>query len=134
MAAARDERVDVLIQEVRELKRDIKELRLLLVYGLLKTEEQRSRGGFNDTLLAFAKQALKAAIDQLAEPDHETGTHVAKKPRSTRASAKSREDARKPVVDVNNEIAILKKEMAKSLREAAKDVDDEHDVDEADTE
>ncbi len=37
---------------------------------------------------------------------------------------------RKPTVDVDKEIAILKNEMATSLRNAAKDIEDEHRDDE----
>jgi len=39
---------------------------------------------------------------------------------------KSRKDAPKPMVDVDREIAILKNEMATSLRNAAKDIEEEH--------
>lgn len=120
MSSANNDTIDVLIHEIRELRHDIKELRLLLLYGLLKTEGE-SRGRFNGTLLAFAKQALKAAAEQLAELDRESGTQAAKG--RSRKSVKSRKDAQTPTTDVNNEIAILKREMAKSLREAANDVD-----------
>jgi len=36
MPAAKDDRIDALIQEVRELKSDVKELRMLITYELLK--------------------------------------------------------------------------------------------------
>jgi hypothetical protein len=130
MPAAKDDRIDALIQEVRELKSDVKELRMLITYELLKTEQHRSRGRFNDTLLSFAKQALKAAVEQLADFEDKTDTRARDKPRPTKVPVKSRKDVRKPMVDVNKEIAILKNEMATSLRDAAKDIEDEHAEDE----
>jgi hypothetical protein len=130
MAAANDERIDVLIQEVRELKSDIKELRMLVVYELLKTEEHPSRGRFNDTLLSFAKQALKAAVEQLADLEGSTDTRTRRRRRPTKVPVKSHKDVPKPMVDVDKEIAILKNEMATSLRNAAKDIADEHAEDE----
>jgi len=126
MAAANDERIDTLIREVRELKSDIKELRMLVVYELLKTEEQPSRGRFNDTLLSFAKQALKAAVEQLADLEGSADTRTRRRRRPTKVPVKSHKDVPKPMVDVNKEIAILKNEMATSLRDAAKDIEDEH--------
>ena len=126
MAAANDERIDTLIKEVRELKSDIKELRMLVVYELLKTEEQPSRGRFNDTLLSFAKQALKAAVEQLADLEGSTDTRARRRRRPTKVPVKSHKDVPKPMVDVDKEIAILKNEMATSLRNAAKDIADEH--------
>jgi hypothetical protein len=130
MAAANDERIEALIQEVRELKSDIKELRMLVVYELLKTEEQPSRGRFNDTLLSFAKQALKAAVEQLADLEDSTDTRTRRRRRPTTVPVKSHKDVPKPMVDVDKEIAILKNEMATSLRNAAKDIADEHAEDE----
>ena len=130
MPAAKDDRIDALIQEVRELKSDVKELRMLITYELLKTEQHRSRGRFNDTLLSFAKQALKAAVEQLADFEGKTDTRAPDRPRPTKVPVKSRKDVRKPMVDVDKEIAILKNEMATSLRDAAKDIEDEHAEDE----
>ncbi|MGA2885055.1 MAG: hypothetical protein WBW25_03300 [Halobacteriota archaeon] len=130
MPAAKDDRIDALIQEVRELKSDVKELRMLITYELLKTEQHRSRGRFNDTLLSFAKQALKAAVEQLADFEGKTDTRARDRPRPTKVPVKSRKDVRKPMVDVDKEIAILKNEMATSLRDAAKDIEDEHAEDE----
>jgi hypothetical protein len=130
MAAANDERIDTLIKEVRELKSEIKELRMLVVYELLKTEEQPSRGRFNDTLLSFAKQALKAAVEQLADLEGSTDTRTRRRRRPTKVPVKSHKDVQKPMVDVDKEIAILKNEMATSLRNAAKDIEDEHAEDE----
>jgi len=129
VAAANDERIDTLIKEVRELKSDIKELRMLVVYELLKTEEQPSRGRFNETLLSFAKQALKAAVEQLANLEG-TDTHTRRRRRPTKVRVRSHKDVPKPMVDVDKEIAILKNEMAASLRDAAKDIEDEHAEDE----
>jgi hypothetical protein len=126
MPAANDERIDTLIQEVRELKSDIKELRMLVTYELLQKEEQRSRVRFNDTLLSFTKQALKAAVEQLVDLGSKTDTRAQDRPRPTKVPVKSRKDVRKPMVDVDREIAILKNEMATSLRNAAKDIEDEH--------
>ena len=130
MPAAKDDRIDALIQEVRELKSDVKEHRMLITYELLKTEQHRSRGRFNDTLLSFAKQALKAAVEQLADFEGKTDTRARDRPRPTKVPVKSRKDVRKPMVDVDKEIAILKNEMATSLRDAAKDIEDEHAEDE----
>ena len=78
MASVRDSNVDALIHEVRELRRDIKELRMLLVFGLLRSEEQRSRDRFNDTLLAFAKSVLTEAAERLTEVDRETSSRVSR--------------------------------------------------------
>jgi hypothetical protein len=125
MPAAKNDRIDVLIQEVRELKDEVKELRMLLVYELLKTEDQRSRGRFNDTLIAFTKQALKAAVEQLADLERKTDREARHVPRSTKVPVKSRKDKPKPTVDVDREIAILKNEMATSLRNAAKEIEEE---------
>jgi hypothetical protein len=126
--SANDNTTKALIHEIRELKHDIAELRLLLLYGLLKTEAE-PRGRLNQALLAFARQALKAASEQLIELDRESNTRAAKR-QPTRASVKSRKEELTPIVDVSNEIAILKREMAKSLREAANDVDSDAEGDE----
>ena len=131
MPAANDERIDALIQEVRELKSDIKELRMLVTYELLQKEGQRSRGTFNDTPLSFTKQALKAAIEQLVDLEGKTDTRAQDKPPPTKVPVKSRKDVRKSMVDVDREIAILKNEMATSLQNAAKDIEDEHREDES---
>jgi hypothetical protein len=126
--SANDDTTNALIHEIRELKHDIAELRLLLLYGLLKAEAG-PRGRLNEALLAFARQALKAASEQLIELDRESNTRAAKS-QPTRASVKSRKEEQTPIVDVSNEIAILKREMAKSLREAANDVDSDAEGDE----
>lgn len=123
MPSANDNTTDALVREIRELRHDITELRLLVLYGLL-TAEAEPRGRLNETLLAFAKQALKAAAEQLAELDRESNVGTTKR-RSTRVSVKSRQEGQTPTADVNDEIAILKREMAKSLRDAAKDVDND---------
>jgi hypothetical protein len=130
MPAAPDERIDTLIKEVRELKSDIKELRMLVTYELLQKEEERSRGTFNDTLLSFTKQALKVVVEQLADLEGKTDTRARDKARPTKVPLKSRKDVLKPMVDVDTEIAILKNEMATSLRNAAKDIEDENREDE----
>ena len=118
MPAARDERIDTLIKEVRELKSDIKELCMLVTYELLQKEQQRSRGTFNGTLLSFTKQALKAAVEQLADLESKTDNRARDKPRPTKVPVKLRKDVRKPMADVDKEIAILKNDMATSLRNA----------------
>jgi hypothetical protein len=128
MSSANGNTADVLIHEIRELKHDITELRLLLLYNLLKTEEE-PRGRLNEALLAFAKQTLKAASEQLADLDRKSNTRAAKS-QPTRTPVKPHKEEQTPIVDVNNEIAILKREMAKRLREAAKDVDNDVDGDE----
>jgi hypothetical protein len=121
MPSTNDNSTDALVREIRELRHDIAELRLLVLYGLLKTEAE-PRGQLNERPLAFAKQALKAAAERLAELDHESSVGTTKR-RPTRVSVKSRQKGQTPTADVNNEIAILKREMAKSLRDAANDVD-----------
>jgi hypothetical protein len=103
---------------------------MLVTYELLQKEEGRSRGTFNDTLLSFTKQALKAAVEQLADLEGKPDTRAQETPRPTKVPVKSRKDVRKPTVDVDKEIAILKNEMATSLRNAAKDIEDEHRDDE----
>jgi hypothetical protein len=123
MPAAKNDRIDALIQEVRDLKREVKELRILLLYELLKTEDQRFRS--SDTFLALTKQALKVAVEQLADLERKTDTQAREVQRSTEESVTSRKDFSKPMVDVDKEIAILKKEMATSLRNAAKEIEEE---------
>jgi hypothetical protein len=118
MPAAKNDRIDALIKEV------------------LKTEDQRFRG--SDTLLALTKQALKVAVEQLADLERKTDVHAREVQRSTKRSTnepvKSRKDVSKPMVDVDKEIAILKKEMATSLRNAAKEIEEEDaDEEEEDT-
>ena len=123
MSSSNENTTDALVREIRELRHGITELRLLVLYGPLKAEAE-PRGRLNETLLAFAKQALKGAAEQLAELDRESNVGTTKR-RSTRVSVKSRQDGQTPTADVNDEIAILKREMAKSLRDAAKDVDND---------
>jgi hypothetical protein len=123
MPAAKNDRIDALIQEVRDLKSEIKELRILLMYELLKTEDQRFRSG--DSLLALTKQALSGAVEQLADLERKTDVQARKVQRSTEETVKPRKDASTPMVDVDKEIAILKKEMATSLRNAAKEIEEE---------
>ncbi len=123
MPAAKNDRIDALIQEVRDLKSEIKELRILLMYELLKTEDQRFRS--SDTFLALTKQALRVAVEQLADLERKTDTQAREVQRSTKEPVKSRKDVLKPMVDVDKEIAILKKEMATSLRNAAKEIEEE---------
>jgi hypothetical protein len=132
MPAAKNDRIDVLIQEVRDLKSEIKELRILLMYELLKTEDQRFRS--SDTFLALTKQALRVAVEQLADLERKTDTQAREVQRSTKEPVKSRKDVSKSMVDVDKEIAILKKEMATSLRNAAKEIEEEDaDEEEEDT-
>jgi hypothetical protein len=123
MPTAKKDRVDTLIQEVRELKSEIKELRMFLMYELLNTHDQRSRG--SDTLLVLTKQALKAAVEQLANLERKINTQERETPQAVKVPVKSRKDTPKPMVDVDREIAILKKEMATSLRNAAKEIEEE---------
>jgi hypothetical protein len=123
MPAAKNDRIDALIQEVRDLKSEVKELRILLLYELLKTEDQRFRS--SDTFLALTKQALKVAVEQLADLERKTDTQAREVQRSTKEPVTSRKDFSKPMVDVDKEIAILKKEMATSLRNAAKEIEEE---------
>jgi len=127
MPAVKNDRINALIGEVRDLKSEIKALRILLMYEILKTEDQRFRG--SDTLLALIKEALKGAVEQLADLERKTDVQAGGVQRSTKRSAKepvkSRKDVSKPIVDVDKEIAILKKEMAASLRNAAKEIEEE---------
>jgi hypothetical protein len=131
MPAAKNDRIDALIQEVSDLKSEIKELRILLMYELLKTEDQRFRS--SDTFLALTKQALRVAVEQLADLERKTDTQAREVQRSTKEPVKSRKDVSKPMVDVDKEIAILKKEMATSLRNAAKEIEEEDADEEEDT-
>ncbi len=120
-----NERIDTLTEEISGLRDEIKELRMLLLYQLLKTEEERSRGTFNATLLALARQAIRIVADQLSEPER-TGRDTAKreKRRQTKVPVNSDRITPSPLVDVNKEIASLKGEMAKSLRDAAEDIEE----------
>jgi hypothetical protein len=131
MPTAKNDRIDALIQEVRDLKSEIKELRILLMYELLKTEDQRFRS--SDTFLALTKQALRVAVEQLADLERKTDTQAREVQRSIKEPVKSRKDVLKPMVDVDKEIAILKKEMATSLRNAAKEIEEEDADEEEDT-
>lgn len=123
MPAPKNDRIDALIQEVRDLKSEIKELRILLMCELLKTEDQRFRS--SDSLLALTKQALNGAVKQLADLERKTDVQVREVQRSTEEPVKSRKDVSTPMVDVDKEIAILKKEMATSLRNAAREIEEE---------
>ncbi|MGZ4863780.1 MAG: hypothetical protein ACXV5H_01315 [Halobacteriota archaeon] len=123
MPAAKNDRIDVLIQEVRELKSEIKELRILLMYELLKKEDRRVRSG--DSLLELTKQALNGAVEQLADLERKPGVQTRAEKRSTAEPTKARKGAPMPMVDVDKEIAILKKEMATSLRNAAREIEEE---------
>jgi hypothetical protein len=123
MPAAKNDRIDALIQEVRDLKSEIKELRILLMYELLKTEDQRFRSG--ESLLALTKQALNGAVEQLADLERKTDVQAREVQRSAEEPVKPRKDASTPMVDVDKEIAILKKEMAASLRNTAREIEEE---------
>ncbi len=98
---------------------------MLLLYELLKTEEARSRGTFNATLVTLARQAIRIVADQLSEPER-TPRDAAKreKRQQTKVSVDADHVTPNPLVDVNKEIAILKDEMAKSLRDAADDIEE----------
>ncbi|MGZ4904485.1 MAG: hypothetical protein ACXV6K_08730 [Halobacteriota archaeon] len=121
-----NERIDTLIAEISGLRNDIKELRMLLLYQLLKTEEERSRGAFNATLFALARQAARVVADQLSEPERTTrDTAKREKRRQTKVPVNADRVTPRPLVDVNKEIAILKDEMAKSLRDAADDIEED---------
>ncbi len=126
MAEESNERVDALIAEISGLRNDIKELRMLLLYELLKTEEERSRGAFNATLFALARQAIRVVADQLSEPERPARDRTKREKRQkTKVSVDAERPTSGPVVDVNREIAILKDEMAKSLRDAAEDIEED---------
>ncbi len=135
MSADSNERVDALITEISGLRNDIKELRMLLLYELLKTEEERSRGTFNATLFALARQAVRMVADQLSEPER-TARDTAKREKRQKTTVQVASDrvTPNPLVDVNKEIAILKDEMARSLRDAADDIEEDHEEEEDDKE
>ncbi|MGZ4902462.1 MAG: hypothetical protein ACXVI3_05010 [Halobacteriota archaeon] len=128
-----NERIGTLIEEISGLRDEIKELRMLLLYQLLKTEEERSRSTFNATLFTLARQAIRMVADQLSEPER-TGRDTAKheKRPQTKAPVHSDRVTPSPPVDVNKEIAILKDEMAKSLRDAADDIEEDQTSEEED--
>ncbi len=135
MSADPNERVDALITEICGLRNDIKELRMLLLYELLKTEEERSRGTFNATLFALARQAVRMVADQLSEPERAArDTAKREKRQKTKVQVDSDRVTPNPLVDVNKEIAILKDEMARSLRDAADDIEEDHEEEEDDKE
>jgi hypothetical protein len=132
MPAAKNDKIDALTQEVRNLKSEVKELRILLMYQILKTEDQRFHG--SDTLLALSKQALEVAVERLADLERKTDERARVVQRSTKEPGTSRKEISKPMVDVDKEIAILKKEMAVSLRNAAKEIEEANaEEDEEDT-
>ncbi len=125
MSVDSNERIDALITEISGLRNDIKELRMLLLYELLKTEEERSRGTFNATLFTLARQAIRIVADQLSEPERTPRDTVKRETRQkTKVSADADRATPSPLVDVNKEIAIIKDEMAKSLRDAADDIEE----------
>lgn len=133
MPADSNEHIETLIAEIGGLRNDIKELRMLLLYQLLKTEEERSRGTFNATLYALARQAAKMVADQLSEPERTTrDTAKHKKRRQAKAPVSADRATPSALVDVNKEIAILKDEMAKSLRDAADDIEEGQESEEDD--
>jgi hypothetical protein len=70
------------------------------------------------------------AVEQLADLEGSTDTRARRRRRPTKVPVKSHKDVPKPMVDVDKEIAILKNEMATSLRNAAKDIEDERAEDE----
>ena len=117
--------------EIRELKNEVKELRLLILYRLLK-EEQRSTERI-DNVVPFAKQVLKIALERLLQPElkNQEEEREATKP-ATKIKATSKEELNHPLVDVEREIKVLKNEMAKNLRDAARDIEEEEDDDEED--
>ncbi len=117
--------------EIRELKNEVKELRLLILYRLLK-EEQRSTERI-DNVVPFAKQVLKIALERLLQPElkNQEEEREATKP-VTKIKATSKEELNHPLVDVEREIKVLKNEMAKNLRDAARDIEEEEDDDEED--
>ena len=116
--------------EIKELKNEIKELRLLLLYRLLK-EEQRSIEGI-DKVAPFTKQVLKMALEKLLQPemkDQGGEEREATKP-VTKIKATSKEESNQPLVDVEREIKVLKNEMAKNLRDAAREIEEGEEDDE----
>ncbi len=120
------EDVQELAANIKELKNEIKELRLLLLYRLLK-EEQRSTETL-DTIVPFTKQVLKMAVEKSLQPemgDHEGDEREATKPvPKTKIKAPSKEELNQPLVDVEREIKVLKNEMAKNLRDAAREIEE----------
>lgn len=118
------EEIQELAANIKELKNEIKELRLLLLYRLLK-EEQRSTETL-DKVVPFTKQVLKMAVERLLQPemkDHEGEEREATKP-VTKIKATSKEELNQPLVDVEREIKVLKDEMAKNLRDAAREIEE----------
>lgn len=115
--------------EIKELKNEVKELRLLLLYRLLK-EEQRSTEGI-DKVVPFTKQVLKMALERLLQPEmkNQEEEREATKP-VTKIKAASKEELNRPLVDVEREIKVLKNEMAKDLRDAARDIEEGEEDDE----
>jgi hypothetical protein len=116
--------IQALAANIKELKNEIKELRLLLLYRLLK-EEQRSTETL-DKVVPFTKQVLKMAVEKLLQPemkDHEGEEREATKP-VTKIKATSKEELNQPLVDVEREIKVLKNEMAKNLRDAAREIEE----------
>jgi hypothetical protein len=117
--------IQELAANIKELKNEIKELRLLLLYRLLK-EEQRSTEGL-DKVVPFTKQVLKMAVEKLLQPemkDHEGEEREATKP-VAKIKVTSKEELNQPLVDVEREIKVLKNEMAKNLRDAAREIEEE---------
>jgi len=124
------EEIRELGMEIKELKNEIKELRLLLLYRLLK-EEQRSTERI-DNVVPFTKQVLKMALEKLLQPemkDQEEEEREATKP-VAKIKATSKEELNHPLVDVEREIKVLKNEMAKNLRDAARDIEEGEEDDE----
>ena len=116
--------------EIKELKNEVKELRLLLLYRLLK-EEQRSSERI-DNVVPFAKQILKMAVEKLLQPemkDQGEEEREATKP-VTKIKATSKEELNQPIVDVEREVKVLKNEMAKNLRDAAREIEEGEEDDE----
>ena len=125
-----NEEIRELGAEIKELKNEIKELRLLLLYRLLK-EEQRSIEGI-DKVVPFTKQVLKMALEKLLQPemkDQGEEEREATKP-VTRIKATSKEELDHPLVDVEREIKVLKNDMAKNLRDAAREIEEGEEDDE----
>ncbi len=126
MADDSNERLNALIAEISGLRDDVKELRMLLLYELLKTEEEQSRSTFNATLFSLARQAIRMIAEQLSESERTTrDTEKREKHRTAKVPVTSDRPTPQPIVDVNKEIAILKDEMAKNLRDAADDIEED---------
>ncbi len=116
--------------EIKELKNEVKELRLLILYRLLK-EEQRSSERI-DNVVPFAKQILKMAVEKLLQPetkDQGEAEREATKP-VTKIKATSKEELNQPLVDVEREVQVLKNQMAKNLRDAAREIEEGEEDDE----